>query len=98
MVAQCLQDSAWWWLDSEKHLEALGAEKVILKQFTQILPSRGKEWVQQHQPAAFSVAIELMEGYLVAETPEPQYPNPATLKGKNGPAGGSPCHNELGRA
>lgn len=69
-MAQKLQDYCWHWLEPEERMGAHVAEVVVLEQFTQILPSGGREWVNCHHPTSLSEAITLMEDYLTAEESE----------------------------
>lgn len=54
-------------------------EAVALEQFTNILPTGGKEWMQWHCPADFAEVVSLMEDYLTVKRPEQQNPKPGSL-------------------
>lgn len=62
VVARCLWDHCWCWLKPEKQNEVQVAERVVLEQFTQILPAGGREWVTHQWPLNLSEAASYMAG------------------------------------
>lgn len=63
-------------------------ETVTPDQFTQILSSRGKEWVRGHCPTTLAEANSLMEEYVTAEGSEMWVHNLESL-GSAGESGGT---------
>lgn len=74
-MSQCLRDYCWRWLAPENLTGPQVAEAVVLEQFMQMLPVRGKEWVRCHIPMALSEAISLMEDKQAAADSERPHPN-----------------------
>lgn len=46
------------------------AEVIVLEQFLEIFPIKGKEWVQQHHLTLLPEAVSLIEDYLDVEGSE----------------------------
>lgn len=73
-------------------------EMIMLEQFTQILPTKVKEWVKHHWPSTLAETMILIENYVSTEGPASLMPRAGTPGNKTlTPNGGRARREDQGQ-